>query len=215
MDSTAFHFKTKIDLTILLGMKATTVSELLAGINSAPESSIYFHTHKFLRLHQAVFPEPLNDFSMWVTNALNENTLGERISGMDMIQIRTLADLRIKLVDLLDDFLSFSVRDVEAAPGEEFHFMSSQSFIVESPYVARTLDEFVNCLDHISPSSLFYHIFDARLRMNREENDFSEWFRKTGNESLAEAMQHIDPYSQTLESLRRNIIKSISIHAKH
>jgi len=215
VDSSTFHFKTKIDLTVLLGIKATTLTDLLAGIKSVPDSSIYFHTHKFLLQHQFISPEPPNDFAFWVTNALNENILGERIASMELIRVKNVAELRKQLVDLIEGSLIGHTRVVDSPPGEEFHFMSSQTFVLESPYAACSLKEFCVCLNNVSTSSLFYHIFDARLRMNREENDFSEWFRRIGNQSLADAVRQIDPYAQSLESLRKNILNLMRIHAEH
>jgi Family of unknown function (DUF5752) len=44
----AFHFFTKHDQVLLLGLRARTIQELLTDIRSVPDSSIYFHTHRFL-----------------------------------------------------------------------------------------------------------------------------------------------------------------------
>src|SRR5574341_1684932 len=76
---TEFRFNTKFDQTILLGKKARNVAELIDGIWSVPDASIYFHTHKFLQQHHYLSPEPPNDFAYWVTNVLNEETLGEHL----------------------------------------------------------------------------------------------------------------------------------------
>ena len=68
-----FRFNTKLDQTILLGKKARNLAELLGGLRTAPDASIYFHTHKFLQQHHYLSPEPPNDFGYWVTNILNED----------------------------------------------------------------------------------------------------------------------------------------------
>ena len=90
--------------------------------------------------------------------------------------------------------------------------MGSRTFVVETPHTAKTLKEFRSCLESVSVHSLYYHIFDARLRREREENDFSEWFRKLGKEKLAEQMLNLDPYTQTLEGLRKRIIQLVKAH---
>lgn len=76
-----FRFNTKLDQTILLGKKARNLAELLGGLRTAPDASIYFHTHNFLQRHHYLTPEPPNDLGYRVTNILNEDALGERLFG--------------------------------------------------------------------------------------------------------------------------------------
>jgi hypothetical protein len=59
----AFQFFTKLDQTLLLGLGAKTVEELLNGIRTVQDSSIYFHTHRFLQQHHFLSPEPPKDFT--------------------------------------------------------------------------------------------------------------------------------------------------------
>ncbi|HTR80235.1 MAG TPA: DUF5752 family protein, partial [Bacteroidota bacterium] len=72
----AFHFFSKLDQTILLGKKASNLTELLDGLRTVPGSSIYYHTHRFLQQHNYLSPEPPNDFAYWVTGVLNDTVLG-------------------------------------------------------------------------------------------------------------------------------------------
>ena len=58
----------------------------------------------------------------------------------------------------------------------------------------------------MSINSLYYHMFDAKLRLERGENDFSAWFRGLGLEALAREMHSLDPYTYTLEGLRKRIM---------
>ncbi|MBI2231457.1 MAG: hypothetical protein HYU46_20455, partial [Deltaproteobacteria bacterium] len=82
----AFHFFTKLDQTLLLGLRATTIQELLIGIRSVPDASIYFHTHRFLHQHHFLSPEPPNDFAYWVTNVLGDDALAERLWSVDPVR---------------------------------------------------------------------------------------------------------------------------------
>lgn len=209
-----FRFKTKLDLTILLGKKATNVPSLLEGIRAIPDASIYYHTHKFLQQHHYLSPEPPNDFAYWVTNVLNEASLGERLSSIDIIQFHTIGELRNRFIGIIDDYRRESARVVESPSGEEFYFMASQTFVLETPYTARTLEEFVRSLKEVTIQSLYFHMFDSRLRLEHEENDFSVWFRKMGEVRLAEAVRRLDPYTQTLEGLRKRIIQLTEQYGK-
>ena len=85
--------------------------------------------------------------------------------------------------------------------------MASRTFVLHTPYVARTLTEFREALKQVSINSLYYHIFDAKLRLEKGENDFSRWFRDSGRVELAEEVARLDPYSYTLEGLRNKIVK--------
>ncbi|HTK83189.1 MAG TPA: DUF5752 family protein [Bacteroidota bacterium] len=204
-----FHFKTKFDQTILLGKKAKSVAELLKNIKSVPDSSIYFHTHKFLQQHHYLSPEPPNDFAYWVSTVLSEDALGEGLSSIDVIQFRRIDDLRQSIAEVIEKFLSSGPRNVEAAQGEEFYFMALKIFVLPTPYTAHTLTDFKNFLKLVSIQSLYYHIFDARLRLEQGENDFSIFFRKLGHDRLAEEILRLDPYTHTLEGLRQKVLKLV------
>lgn len=208
-----FYFYTKLDQPILLGIKARNLSELLAGIQTVPESSIYYHTHRYLRQHHFLSPEPPNDFAYWVTNVLNEDLLGERLSSVDIVQFRSLEELREAFIEILETHRETSERSPVAPPGEEFHFMAARTFVLRTPYVAHDLKEFAAVLKDVSVNSLYYHIFEAKLRLEKEENDFSRWFRDLGKPELADQVARLDPYTYTLEGLRKKLMTLVERYA--
>lgn len=87
--------------------------------------------------------------------------------------------------------------------------MSCATFILSTPYVAHNLKEFVEILSKVSISSLYFHIFEAKMRLEREENDFTAWFKGMGEEKLVEELSGLDPYTITLEGLRQKIIRIV------
>ena len=201
-----FLFNTKLDQTILLGRKSRNIPELLESIVNVPESSIYYHTHRYLQQHHYLSPEPPNDFAYWIREVLNDVRLGEALSSVDIIQFNNLTDLRSKFVEIMQEHLQSLDKVRDCSPGEEFHFMASRTFVLHTPYSAATLKEFRDVLRQISISSIYYHIFDAKLRLKKGENDFSRWFRDTGHPELAAQVARLDPYSYTLEGLRSKIL---------
>ena len=213
--ATAFCFNTKLDQTILLGKKAHNIEQLLSAIRTIPDASIYFHTHKFLQQHHYLSPEPPNDFSYWVADVLNEATLGENLASIDIKQFHKISHLRDGFTKILDAYLHSSHRSVEAPAGQEFHFMSSQTFVLQTPYAARDLTEFKEILGKVSIHSLYYHVFDASLRTDQEGNDFSAWFRRMGEAKLADEVLRLDPYTYTLEGLRQKLIHLVDLYGKH
>jgi hypothetical protein len=86
---------------------------------------------------------------------------------------------------------------------------------LRTPYVATNLAGFVEVLKQISISSLYYHMFDAKLRLEKGENDFSRWFRDSGFVKLADEVSQLDPYRYTLEGLRKRILSLVEKHGAH
>lgn len=203
---TDFHFYTKLDQTILLGVKARNLQGLLEGIKKVSNSSIYYHTHRFLQQHHYFSPEPPNDFAYWVSHVVGDEALGEQLWSVDIVQFQSLIGLREKLLAILEAHLASTERRIDCPRGEEFHFMASRTFVLRTTYVAHDLREFAEMLGKVSINSLYHHVFEARLRLDRGENDFSRWCRSLGKLELAEQIGRLDPYTYTLEGLRRGII---------
>ena len=211
----AFHFYTKLDQTLLLGLRAKTVDELLTGVRSVADSSIYFHTHRFLHQHHYLSPEPPNDFAYWVTDVLGDDVLGERLWSVDTVRFRNISGLRETLIALLEGHLATAERKIECAANEEFHFMACRAFVFPTRHVARSLNEFAEMLGKVSINSLYFHVFGAKLRLEYGEIDFSRWFRSLGAAELSGATKRLDPYSHTLEGLRQQIIQLVRRHDSH
>jgi hypothetical protein len=212
----AFYFYTRLNLVELLGKQAKNLSALLDGIRQVPDSSIYYHTHRFLQQHHYLSPEPPNDFAFWVTNSLGLDGVGEKLASIDTVRFRSIGGLREKLLEISEPIvLAQKYRGVECQEGEEFHFMSCRTFILPTPYQARDLREFRDVLQKVSINSIYFHIFEARLRLERGDNDFSNWFEGIGQKELAEEISRLDPYTITLEGLRQKIIQRVSRHVKN
>jgi hypothetical protein len=97
-----------------------------------------------------------------------------------------------------------------APEGEEFHFMKSVGFILPTHFIAFDLFEFGECIKKISSHSLYHHIFEARIRLERESDDFSNWLINQLHENdLARLISQLDPYTQTLEGLRKTILQHV------
>ncbi|MDD4857737.1 MAG: DUF5752 family protein [Candidatus Krumholzibacteria bacterium] len=207
-----FRFCTRMNLTELTGLSVSTVEDLLSLIKTVPGSCIYHHTHRFLQQHQYLSPEPPNDFAHWVTNALGDNELGERLASIDTIQYSTIRGLRAKIVATIEEHVS---RHPAAGgrlvrKGEGFHFMKSVSFILPTSYVAYDLREFAEILKKVTIDSIYFHVFEARLRLERGTNDFSFWIESSlGETMLAKEIARLDPYTRTLDNLRRTLIQLV------
>lgn len=212
-----FRFFTRLHLRELTGQKAANLSELLAIIKEVPGSVIYHHTHHFLQQHQYLSPEPPNDFAYWAREVLNEDALAERLSSIDTQEYGTIRSLREKLIEVIESYLKKSRRrEIFAPEGEEFYFVKSISFVIPTDYAAYTLREFRNILKKITIDAIYFHMFEARLRLEKQTNDFSLWIETSlGDLELATEIAGLDPYSYTMEGLRTKLIKLIDQKLKY
>ncbi len=207
-----FRFYTRLHLSELTGLRAANLSQLLDLIRKVPGSSIYHHTHRFLQQHQYLSPEPPNDFAYWVAGVLGEDELGERLASIDTMQYSTIRSLRDKIAETIEEYLKNNplAKLKFARQDEEFHFIKSLSFVLPTNYVAYDLPGFAEILKKITVDSIYFHIFEARLRLEKQTNDFSYWIETSlGDKELADRISGLDPYTRTLEDLRKTIVRVI------
>jgi hypothetical protein len=210
-----FRFYTRLHLSELTGLKASTAGELLELIKTVPGSSIYHHTHRFLEQHQYLSPEPPNDFAYWASNVLGEPELGERLASIDIIQFSTIRGLRDTIAQEIEDYFlcNPSVGTKTVRRGAEFHFIKSNSFVLPLDYCASDLREMADILKKVTIDSIYYHVFESRLRLEKAGNDFSLWIASSfGDKILADAISRLDPYTHTMEELRNTLVRLIERH---
>jgi hypothetical protein len=194
----------------MTGKRAKNLQELRDHLQQVPESAVYYHTHHFLQQHQFLTPEPPNDFAYWVTHVLKEEKVGEQLAAIDTIRFNSLASLREAILAALDQFLKKNPKLREAPAGEEFHFMRAILFNLPTQHVAYDLVEFEEGLRKVTIHSLYYHIFEGLLRPPLGVNDFSDWLENSlGEKELARRLTKLDPYTHTMEGLRKKIIQLV------
>ncbi len=207
-----FQFQTRLNLSELTGLRAATLVHLAGLLKEVPGACIYHHTHRFLQQHQYISPEPPNDFAYWVTEVLGEDELGEKLASIDTIQYGTIRQLREKIVATIEEYLSEhkTAHLRFSQSGEEFHFMKSISFVLPTRYKVYDLKEFEEALRKVTIDSIYFHVFEARLRLERINNDFSNWIEHSlGDIQLARMISRLDPYTQTMEGLRTTLLNII------
>ena len=211
----SFRFYTRLNLSELIGLKASNLQEFLSIIKDVPDSCIYHHTHRFLLQHQYLSPEPPNDFAYWVTNSIGEKELGEDLSSIDTVQFNSINELRQAIISMVESYLKSdpAAKARSTDNNNAFCFMKSISFILPTGHSASDLEEFAHILKNISIDSIYFHIFEARLRIGKKTNDFSYWIENSlENKKLADSISMLDPYTYTLDDLRKTIIEKVSKH---
>jgi len=205
--SCPFHFYTERRLVVLTGRRARTLAELSAHLQDVSGASVFYHTHHHYLSHHFERPRYYNDFAGWVLYGLQERALAERLVAIDLLAFTAIRSLREALLDAIDARVAEAGRgDHACPPGDDFHFCESQSFVMPTGIIADDVPGFFRKLPGVSTVSVFFHFFEARLRLGRPTNDFSLWLAGRGEVELAQAIDALDPYLVTLDELRQQIV---------
>ncbi|NQU18109.1 MAG: hypothetical protein HQ564_08610 [Candidatus Saganbacteria bacterium] len=205
-----FRFSTSSVLVILTGQRARHLKEFIEKLKTMPDGVIFYHVHNAFREYHFAPGKYTNDFAYWIGEVLGESTLAEKIANIEIDDYSSLISLKETIIKLVEGFLTCAVEIRRAPPGKEFYFCRNMSFIMPTKYEVRNLDEFCDALKRVGMRSLYFHFFEARLRLGHKSNDFSEWMRRElKEEDLALKIEKLNPYLYTLDGLRNRIIELI------
>ena len=203
-----FQFMAASTLIRITGRRVDTLTDLLEGMKKCTDASIFNHTFQSLEQHHFLTERFSNDFAQWALAACNEPRLAERLASLDIRQYADLATLRADLINTMETYLH-EVPDVAQRKGfEPFHFCEAVTVAVPTAWRANTLAEFCEGLRRLSVHTVYYHFVAARLRQPLTVNDFSFWFEESlGLKGLADRIDQIDIYTNTLEGVRQHILE--------
>jgi len=210
MASVAAPFEFKQCVTILksTGKKAKNLKELCTLIGSVSDESIFHHTYQYF-LKEHVF-EYTNDFAHWVGESLEERSLAEQLSNIDPYSTGTIKDLREELQNVITAYLNRSPEPREARKGEEFFFNETVTFVFPVGIWARNLAEFLMAIKVIESGSIYYHFYEARVRVKDRVDDFSKWIGEAlGMEDLAVHIRQMHPFMHNVEEIRHHIADAV------
>jgi Family of unknown function (DUF5752) len=202
-----FVFNTERRLVELCGIRALSLPQLLKALHEVPGSSIFYHTHHLYLEHHFEKPASYNQFALWVSDALQENRLGAQLGTIDLLKFTSVRQVREAFIERIQSHMIDAGRPTRECPaGDEFYFCRYKSFVMPTGIVARDVRDFIAKLPRVTNLSLYFHFFEARLRLERPTNDFSYWLLGRGEEDLAIAVDHLNPYTMTLDELRQSIL---------
>ena len=204
----SFTFVGCVELQEMLGRRARNEQELLEHLEEIPADSIYFHTYSdFLRHSYIKGPYP-NDFATWVAEEIGDNVLGERLGILNPFAFESVEALRSEIISIIDDHLKALQVVPRVVHGEPFEFMSSRIIEIPTGIEVETFEDFASALKDVDVSVIYFHVFEAELRMGKGHSDFAIWLETSvGQGALAERLDAIDPYLLSLEELRAQILE--------
>ena len=205
-----FYFNSESHLTRITRARASNLVELLEGLKSCPDASIFHHTFQTLREHHYIRAGFSNDFAQWTSAACNEIGLAERLAAVDVRDLTSVHEIRERIVATVASYLTQNPATGARPAFEPFYFCASETVVTPTPFVANTLEEFAECLQRVSLHSIHHHFITARLRPPLTRNDFSVWLEEDlGLAALAARLSRIDIYTVTLNDVRDKILQMV------
>jgi hypothetical protein len=207
---TPFEFFTVSYLTRIGNQSAYTLSELLMGLQQCSDASIFHHTFQTLSSHHFLTEGFSNDFAQWAHADANREDLAEQLATVDVRDYLSIAALRSDLCRVVGDYCAAHPALAEQSALEHFYFCESVEVTLPFGLAARTLEEFRNGIVHLSHASFYFHFLSSRLRLQLQTNDFSHWLADgLGLGALADSVNRIDIYTNTLDSARAKVLRLI------
>src|SRR5215469_7611277 len=206
-----FYFNTSEHLLRIGRQRAITLSELLEALQTCPEDSVFRHTFCTLQEHHFIRQGFSNDFAHWSLSACNEPALAEQLASVDVREFTAIEGLRRRMIEIIDEFLEDHPRSGSRPAYEPFYFCAADLVVLPTPFAPDTLKGFLDGLNQVNVHSIHHHFIEARLRLHRMSNDFSNWLeQEVGLTEAADAIERIDIYTNTMEGVRLQIARIIA-----
>jgi len=208
--TTPFEFFAVSYLTRIGNQSADTIGELLQGLEECSDASIFHHTFQTLGAHHFLTENFSNDFAQWAMADANRNDLAEQLASLDIRDYVSIAALRDDLCRIVGDFCAASPALAGQSALERFYFCEGVEVTVPVGLQAATLDEFRHGIERLSHAGFYFHFISSRLRLQLQTNDFSYWLANAlGLNTLADSVNRIDIYTNTLEGTRARMLRLI------
>lgn len=187
--------------------RAHGIKDLIELVSEVEPSVIYHHTHQYYLKATTEVPEYSNDFAVWAAEALEERALAEKLANLDLYDYSTIEEVREAIIYILKSYVEENPAPRPARKGDDFDFNDSISIIMPVDIMVATLQDFIRALHMVGASSIYFHFYEARMRLGRPTDDFSHWLDQVlGQSRLAAEIRGVDPYHYSLEGLRQHIL---------
>ena len=202
-----FRFYECTALVRMTGRRASDIVEFLEIIRNVSPESIFHHMHQYFLKPHVRPPEYPNDFAVWVAYALEGKSLAEGLANLNPFEFSSIEDIRQEIIRIIMDYLKNYPPPRPVLPGGEFFFNEGITLVIPTDFQAENLEEFLRALKEVDGSSIYFHFYEAKLRLGKEQDDFSRFFEECLScGELARRIKSLDPYMYSTEVLRSKII---------
>ncbi|HUG55139.1 MAG TPA: DUF5752 family protein [Vicinamibacteria bacterium] len=205
-----FEFRRVAFLVEVTPLRAGSLAQFLTSLTLAPEPSLFYHLHRRFFREPEALPEFGNDFATWAATALGDGLLAERLANVNLARSGTLAGVRQEMSVLVAERIEQIGGGRAVLAGFEFAFCRARMVEFGTGLVARAPSELVEHLREVDIDSVAFHLFSRRAA-SAQRNDFADWVRRSGLETLARQLEAFDPYLNSLEDNRGYLIELIQV----
>lgn len=201
-------FCDSITLVSPTGQRASNLKEFLHILEESEEKVVFHHLYQsHMRTFQKMGEFP-NDFANWAAYGLEDITLAEKLANFDPYDLRTVADVKHRIIEIVEDHMYDLPTIPWVRPGSEFYFSSATTIILPLDISAGSIEEFREAMDIIPDTSLYFHFYEERKRhKDKEHDDFTIWIENNFEaEDLVKKIRDIDFYFFALGEIRKKII---------
>ncbi len=204
----SFKFYECFALTKLTGRRASDILQLLEILQQISPESVFHHMHQYFLKPHVIAPEYPNDFADWVDGALGEPSLAEGLANVNPFEFSNIEGVRAEIIRIIIEYLKNYPQPRPVLPGREFLFNEGVTIVLPTGIEAVNTEQFAQALREVDDSSIYFHFYEARLRLGKERDDFSEFLDTClGCPDHAARIKSLDPYMYTTETLRNKIIR--------
>lgn len=205
-----FKFYQCVTLIQMTGRRAGDILDLLEILKQISPEAIFHHMHQYFLKPHVKAPEYPNDFAVWVADALGEQNLAEGLANLNPFDFESIEDVRSELIRIITEHLKDYPPPRPVLPGREFFFNEAITFVIPTGMEASSLGDFPKALKEVNSTSIYFHFYEAKLRLGKRQDDFSLYFESCLEcPGLADKIKSLDPYMYSTEVLRNKIIKLV------
>jgi Family of unknown function (DUF5752) len=206
-----FQFFTVAHVTRVGDQKASTVRELVMGVERCSDESIYHHMVEALGSDEDLAGRASNDFAKWAHGPANCGGLAELLEALDERYYASIEEMRNDLQTTVRDYIAAYPECADERASSPFCFCEGLELNVPLNLTASTLKELGTSIESMSNESFYLHFVASESRLDQQSNDFSIWLSENlGLDELARKIDEIDLTESTLEEAKQKVLQLIS-----
>jgi hypothetical protein len=182
--------------------------DLRERLEILPVESLYHHFCQTLLRPTFDDPEYHNDLAFWARRNLHDKTFAERLAILNPFEFGTLEDLRLAVLDVIEDRIGELPHISNVQTGDEFRFLQALTVTFETKLSVGNPGALLGAVQQMTPSSIWYHFIEARRRNPGHLDDFTYWLAEHGlqDEPWIDVLSEIDFYFMSLRELQKEIV---------
>ena len=206
-ENSPFEIKDCTLIAIATGVRAQNLRELRDKIETIDQGSIYYHFWGGRLRPRFDDPEYNNDFAAWSRHSLHDGILAERLGTIDPTEFNNLEELRLELIEIIEQRLDESESIPWAKTDQQFGFNTSQIVVFHTNKTIKEPRGFAKAISELSIGSIFYHFIDSRRRTIDRIDDFCTWMSGFDHQysDLIQEITKVDPYFSTLHEIQKQL----------